>query len=142
MRSFCLAVGCGLCISMIFASGVSAHTLYKRPFQKRYDFRTVSCYACHVDAKDENGKRVGKEELNDLGKVIKGNMGDGTVTERINEAKKEERDVQKKLEAEIAEEFLKAMDEIDKLKSPDGETTWGELIKAGKIDGVKMKKPK
>ncbi len=140
MRSFFLAAASGLCISMICASGVFAHTIYKRPFQKRYDFRSVSCYACHAEGKDENGKRLGKEVLNDLGKVMKKNMGDGAVTARINEVKKEERDVQKKVEAEIAAEFLKAMDEIDQLKAPDGENTWGELIKAGKIDGVRMKK--
>jgi hypothetical protein len=101
----------------------------------------VSCYACHVE-KDENGKKVDKDVLNDLGIVIKKGMGDGTATQRINEVKEEEREVQKKVHKQIAAEFLEAMDEIDKMKTPDGESTWGELIKAGKIDGVKMKKPK
>ena len=116
----------------------NAHTILKRPFQKRYDFKSVTCYACHVDGKDKDGKRLGKEYLNDLGKDMHSLLAERKFTERIESAKKADSATRKKAHAEIIEEFLESLDQFEQLKSPNG-LLWGPLIKDGKIDGVKKK---
>lgn len=125
---------------LVVATTSSAHTIVKKPFQKRYKFKSVTCYACHANGKDEKGKRLGKEVLNDFGKAMHKITGEKKFKDRIAAAKKADRTTRKKEEEEIIKEFLETLKQLEKVESTEG-TPWGALIKEGKIDGVKMATP-
>lgn len=118
---------------------VEAHTVLKKPFQQRYDFKSVTCFACHLNAKDEDGKRLGKEHLNDYGKAMKKLTAKRQFTDRLDAAKSSASATRKKIQSEVVKEFVETLKQLEKVKSPSGKL-WGELIKGGKIDGVKLKK--
>ncbi len=140
MRRLCFAVLLFVGFVTILASCGTAvgSTVFKKPFQQRYGYRSVSCYACHAKGKDENGKPLGKEVLNELGKEMKKQFVEYKFGKRIEEVEKADAAAKKEVHAEIAKEFLEAIEKFEKIESPNGET-WGELFKAGSIEGVKKR---
>lgn len=143
MRRLCLALCIlgGLAVVVATSGSAEAYTVFKKPFQQRYGFRSVSCFSCHEKGKDKDGKPLGKEFLNELGKDMKKLFVESNLAERLDGAKKADSESKKKVHEEISKEFLQAIEKFETMKSPRGDP-WGELIKAGKIEGVKMRKPK
>lgn len=178
MRRLCLAILflCGLVIMVASSGPAEAYTAFKKPLQQRYGYRSVSCFTCHEKGKDENGKPLGKEFLNELGKEMKKLFVESNFAERLDEAEKADAETsedgktsedavasedgetnedaeanedgekkggatKKKVNEEISKEFLQALEKFETMKSPSGDP-WGELFKAGKIEGVKIRKQK
>jgi cytochrome c553 len=140
MRRLCFAVLLFFgFITMLARCGPAVgSTVFKKPFQQRYEYRSVSCYACHMKGKDENGKPLGKEVLNELGKEMKKQFAEYKFGARIEEVKKADAATKKEVHAEIAKEFLEAIEKFEEIESPSGEK-WGVLFKAGSIEGVKKR---
>ncbi len=121
------------------ASPAQAHIIFKKAFQKEYGYKTVSCYSCHKQGKDKDGKTYSKKLRNEFGDTIAEQLKGKEITKRVKEAKTN-KDAAAKTAAykEINAEVLEAIKKISDKKSADGET-WGDRLKAGKIDKVKMK---
>ena len=135
-RSFPLVV-----FAILVPAGDSdAHSVFSKPFRERYEYRSVTCYACHLKGKDKKGKPLGKEVLNDLGKSMKKSMAKRDFTKRINDAKKSGAKVRKKVNTAVATEFVEALKTWEKNKSPDGQT-WERRLEDGGLEGMKRAKP-
>ena len=140
MRNFTTVVLC--CLLMVVTSSFPAHsqTVFKKALQKKHDFKSVSCTACHLKGKDANGKALGKEHRNAFGEAIYKLLADKEVTKRIKEAKKAGLDAKKKVNEEVTQEFLEALSTVEEMPSQEEGSTWGELLREGKLEGVKVKK--
>lgn len=129
-------VWCAAALTTAFASivpQVGAHSAFKDALQKKYEFKSVSCNACH-----EKGKP--KTARNDFGKAFEPALMelkfDGmTLTEKFESVKDDEA-AKKEFEKVMAESFLKVLEDVVTKESPSGET-WGALLEAGNIDGIK-----
>jgi cytochrome c553 len=110
-----------------------AQTEFKTALQKKYDYKLVSCNTCHVSGEE-------KTVRNDFGKLFAKELEGKKVTERLEAVKDLESDDAKrvKVKEETTEEFLAALKKIEDMKSANGKT-YGELLKAGEIEGVKLK---
>lgn len=119
------------------ASPAQAHIIFKKAFQKEYGYKSVSCYSCHKQGKDENGKTLSKKIRNEFGDAIYQQVKDKDITKRVKAAKTlKDPTAKKEAYLEINAEVLEAIKMISDKKSSDG-TTWGERLKEGKIDKVK-----
>ena len=68
----------------------------------------------------------------DIAKILEGK----DITKRITEAKKLDRAERDKALDAIKEEYLKALDKLDKMKAPSGKL-YSEALPAGEIEGTK-----
>ena len=127
----------------LLAGVASADTLFMKALKAKYDYKIVSCYTCHAKGDDPaTGKPFGKEVRNDFGKLFEPALKDKDIAGRIaqakaakeagNDAKKEE------INAAITKDFLDALAVVEAMKAADGKT-YGEKLKAGEVEGVKMK---
>ena len=139
MRWFATAVACCLLILVTNNFPAQSQTVFKKALQKKYGYKSVSCYTCHKKGKDANGKSLGKEHRNEFGEALHVLLAEKDVTNRIKEAKKGGGESRKKVYAEVTKEFLEALDKVEEMKSEDG-ATWGKLLDEGKLKGVKVKK--
>jgi hypothetical protein len=123
-----------------FAATADAHPPFGLALKNHYDFRSVTCYACHIQGKDEEGKILGREHRNELGKALAALLEDKNITEQIEAAKELTFTERKKVNDAATEEFLKAMEQLESKPAPEADgKTWGELIKSGEWEGVKLK---
>lgn len=121
-----------LAIALLFActQNASAHSAFKKAFEAKYKVK-ASCNACH--------DKKSKEIRNDFGKVFDKVLKGKDLTKKWKAAKEEGSAARKEYEAgEMTTEFKKAMELVGKMKKDD--TTYEELIKGLKIDGLKAKK--
>jgi hypothetical protein len=121
-----------LAITVLSSPAVSAHTVFKKVFQKKYSSVRVSCEACHIKGED-------KSTRNDFGQLFYDQLKDQDLTKKW-EAFGDDREGKKKFEDnEMTEAFTKALDEIKKMKN-DEDVVYDELIKNAKLAGLKPKK--
>jgi len=116
-----------------FAPQVGAHSAFKDALQKKYEFKSVSCNVCH-----EKGKP--KTMRNEFGKafepgIMELNYDGMTLTEKF-ESVKEDEAAKKEFEAVMSEAFLKVLEDVVTKENSDGKT-WGSLLEAGDIEGIK-----
>ena len=122
---------------LAISSTANAHIILKKPFAKAYGYKTVSCYTCHKKGKDENGKTYKKSVRNEFGDAMAEALKDSDVSKRVKEAKaNKDKDARNAAYMVIIDEVLAATKKIESKKSADGKT-WGELLKAGTMEGVK-----
>jgi hypothetical protein len=113
----------------------AAQTKLGTVFKKKYSLRSVSCYACHVKGEE-------KDVLNPFGHKIGKLLEGKNVTKRLKAAKEiEEEEEKEEVIAVIEQEFLEAFKKLEKLKAPSG-NTYAEAIRAGEIEGIKLRKKK
>jgi len=118
-------------VGSILAPAVSAHTQLGTPLRKRYNLRTVSCTACHV--KDEKESRAALTAFGkDIAKILEGKM----VSERIAATQELSREERAKVLKEMEQEYLEALDQLDKMKAPSG-NPYVQALPAGEIEGTK-----
>ena len=137
----------GLLTVALLTSTASAHTEFKKALQKKYDYRTVSCFACHMrksdvpDDKQDEYKKNAKSFRNEFGQVLHEELKEKEITKRMADVKSLASDdpEKKKVKAAVTEEFLAALKKVEEKESSDG-TPFGELLKSAKLDGVKPKK--
>lgn len=133
----CLAV---LAINVQVAS---AHPPFKKQLQEAYGLKSVSCYTCHMRKSDVPAnqqaafKKNSKSFRNAFGKEFDKIMESGNYSEKIAAAKESGDDAKKDAaEAEATKAFAAALKKVAQVKAPSGET-YGELLEAGTLDGVK-----
>ncbi|HAN99604.1 MAG TPA: hypothetical protein DCQ98_20225 [Planctomycetaceae bacterium] len=129
-----------VCVALVAFAGLSmtsgqapAHSAFKNALQKKYEFQSVSCNACH-----EKGKP--KTERNEFGKAFDEGLSalkfDGlSITEKFESVKDNEAE-KKAFEAVMAESFLAVLEEVKTKESSTGET-WGAMLEAKSIEGIK-----
>ena len=133
MKRYRLALVCSLIAIMVLPSAALAQTEFQIALRKKYNFKTVTCAACHPNIKD-------KTERNEFGTLLAKELKGKDVTKRLEDVK--EKDVEDpariKVKEEVTKEFLDALPKVETQKSKSGET-FGELLKAGKLEGVKLR---
>ena len=121
-----------------------AHTIFKKSMEKSYPIMKVSCNACHV-------KGEKKTVRNDFGEMFFKELKADNVTQAWKDAKGDGRDAQKAYEKKtmtpLFEKALKkvmeaTVPEVEGVTNPDAGKTWDEMIKAVKVDGIKIDKKK
>lgn len=143
-RLFC-AVFC-ITVILVQSRATLAHAPFKKALQTKYNLKSVSCFTCHsrkadVAAKDlEAFSKNSKSFRNSFGKQLSKLLEGKNTTKRLTDVKKLEFKDPKKRKAteEVTKDFLEALKKIEPVKSPSG-ATYGELLKKGKLDGVKPK---
>lgn len=141
-RSVCVIC----CLSILTAQTPPslAQTEFKKTLQKKYDFKTVSCYSCHSkksevpEEQHEAFKKNSKAFHNPFGKEFVKLLKGKEVTKRLADVKKLPSDdpEKKKVIDEVNKEFLEALKTVETLEAPSGET-YGELLKTATLSGVK-----
>lgn len=127
---------------LIFTSGSSsAHTLFKKAFEKSYPTMKVSCNSCHVKGKP-------KTEHSDFGELFHKELKSEHVTEAWKAAKADGgKAAQKAYEKEtmlpLFEKALKKIKsttvaEVEGEENPDAGKTYDQLIKEEKIENIKI----
>ena len=129
------------CALILASSQAEAHTLFKKAMEKAYPTMKVSCNACHV-------KGEPKTKHSEFGEIFHKELKADKVTENWKAAKGEGgKEAQKAYEKEtMLPLFEKALKKIQKMKvpevegeeNPDAGKTYDELIKAEKIDDIKI----
>ena len=145
MFRLCCYVCCGLVV-ISQASPAFAQTEFKKALQKKYDFKTVSCFTCHLRKKEVSDdqqaafKENAKAFRNEFGKAFEKHLKGKDVTKRLADVKELATDdpQRKKVREEVTKEFLEALKKLESEKSSSGET-YGELLKNAELDGVKAK---
>ena len=146
-RSICfLCLPCSLFLLLAQVPSAPAQSEFKKALQAKYDFKSVSCYACHM-RKSEVGadqeaafEENGKAFRNAFGKAFDKHLQGKEVTKRLAAVKELDSDDPKKLKVkeEVTQDFLEALTIVETEKSPSG-PTYGELLKQAMLDGVKPK---
>lgn len=125
------ALTCGLIISLVIGSPLSAHGIFKKTLEKQYKDQglKVTCNMCHVP-------KEGKEIRNEFGELFFEELKEQDLSARWDGVKGAER---KTLENDVmAPAFLKALEKIVEKENADKEK-YGDLIPAAKIAGSKIK---
>lgn len=145
MRRLFGAVFCMTAL-LVHSPATLAHAPFKKGLQKKYDFKSVSCYTCHarkadIAAKDlddfaRNSRSFRNSFGSQLGKLLAGK----NTTQRLMDVKKLDLDDPKKIKVinDVTSDFLEALKKVELVKSPSG-PTYGELLKMGILAGVKSK---
>ena len=128
------------------ATVANAQIVFRTELKEKYDFKTVSCYACHMRKSDVAEDQVTKFEENSkafrnaFGKRLEELLKEKNVTQRLKEAKKLPREDVKRqaVEEQVKKEFHEALKKLETMECPDGRT-YKEALQKGKIDGIKVK---
>ncbi|MDB4766302.1 hypothetical protein OAG71_01300 [bacterium] len=130
-----------ICALILASSQAEAHSIFKKAFEKAYPTMKVSCNACHI-------KGEPKTKHSEFGELFHKELKAEKVTENWKAAKKEGgKEAQKAYEKEtMLPLFEKALKKIQESKVPEVEgeenpnagKTYDELIKAEKIDDIKI----
>ena len=131
MRS-CLTICGAIILAWIASSPASAHSFMKKPFQKRYSLKLVSCNACHVKGEE-------KDVVNDFGETIQKLLEGTDIEARARVCKELDKEAKQKIEKELAEEFAVTLKRLDDVKAPNGKP-YGLAIRDGEVDGAKPRK--
>jgi hypothetical protein len=121
------------------ASAASADTLFMKALKEKYDFKIVSCNTCHAKGTDPaTGEAYGKEVRNDFGKLFEPSLDEKKMHDQLHAIKDAKGDAKKPLQEKASADFLAALAVVEAMKADDGKT-YGEKLKAGEIEGVKLK---
>ncbi len=142
MRKCCLSLCLTMLVTGLLSNVASAHPQFMKALKAKYDFRSVSCYTCHMKGKDpKTDKPYGKDVRNDFGKLfvplLEGKNIDKRAEEAAESKKNDDEATAEKLDAGLTADFLEALDKVEAMKNADGKT-YGELLKKGEIEGVKL----
>ena len=118
----------------LIASPVFGQTELGTVIKKHYNLRSVSCNTCHVKEQEDKTK----DQLTPFGLMIAKLVEGQKITERLNAVKDLEEEKELVKEA-IEKEFSETVKKLDELKDGSGKT-YGELIQAGDVDGLKPRK--
>ena len=125
-----LVILMAICTLFAFSQTASAHSAFDKAFEAKYKVK-ASCNACHVAKKD-------KEFRNEFGKLYEKVLKGKDITKKWKAAKEEGSSARKAYEAgEMTTEFKKAMETVGKMRK--GDSTYADLIKELKIEGLKAK---
>ena len=139
MKSF---VFFAVAVALVIGSAApKAHALgeFKKAFEEKYvkegddgikaSFKEQNCNLCHVKDEKKNVRNAyGKE----LAKLIEGDAND-----RLKTAQKEGGADGRKAELEkVMEEVEKAFKELEEMKKENSDTTYGDVIKSGKLEDL------
>ena len=127
-----LLAAAALCWLLTPSNLAHGHSFMTKPFKARYELRSVTCYACHVKGEE-------KDVVSDFGEVLKKLLEGKDVAARAETLKDLEKEDREKLTEELTKDLTDALDELDKLDAPSGKK-YAEAIKAGEIEGTKIKK--
>ena len=106
------------------------HDAFKEPYEERYNLKTVSCKTCHPNTKD-------RSIHNALGLLYEEALKGKDITKKFKEAEAKGEEALKAYEKEMAVEFKKVMEEVEKKKM-----TIKEFIAAGLLNGTRLNEPK
>ena len=116
----------------VLTGSVNAHSYMKKPMQKRYHLKLVSCNACHVKGEE-------KEVVNPFGETIEKLLEDTTIPQRVEACKEADEETKKQIEKALAEEFGVLLKRLDEIKTPSGKP-YGQALRDGDIAGAKPRK--
>jgi hypothetical protein len=112
--------------SAMSSSNACAHDAFKEPLEKRYGLKTASCKTCHPNNKDRSiHNQFGKHFL----EALKGT----DITKKFKEAEAQGDEAVKEFEKIMVQEFVKAMEVVEKKK-----ISFEDLIKAGLLNGTRV----
>ena len=130
-----------ICALILASSHAEAHTLFKKAVEKAYPTMKVSCNACHI-------KGEPKTKHSEFGEIFHKELKADKITENWKAAKEEGgKEAQKAYEKEtmlpLFEKALKKIQkstvpEVEGEENPDAGKTYDELIKAEKIEDIKI----
>ena len=118
-------------ITAFVAVDVQAESRFGSVMKKRYELRSVTCYACHVKGKD-------KEVLNDFGQDVAKTTDGLKLSQRLEAAKSLASEERQAVYRQVDQEFGEALKKLDKLQAPSGKT-YAEAIPRGEIEGTKIR---
>jgi len=112
----------------------------------RHDLKSVTCYACHTHKRDVTEADLtafsqnSKAFRNAFGKELDKHLKGKELTPRLEKAKELSSDdpQRDKIIESVTKDFLESLEKVEATKSPAG-PTYGELLKSGRLDGVKPK---
>jgi ribosomal protein L23 len=133
MKSLLPAVTLMLMIGA-FPGSALAHSFMKKPFQKRYNLRVVSCNTCHVKGEE-------KDVINDFGATVQKLLEGMDVESRVQACKEADKETKEKIEKELAEEFVVVLKRLDTIASASGKP-YADAIREGEVAGAKPRKPR
>ncbi len=110
----------------------SAHSLLGTPLKEKYELRSVSCTACHLQ--EERVKSI--EHLTPFGDDVAKILDGKAVTKRVEAAKDLESAERKKVYEAIQKEYVEALNKLDQMKAHNGKL-YAEALPAGDIEGTK-----
>jgi len=123
----------------LLASAASADTMFMKAVKEKYGFKTVSCNTCHMAGKDPaTGKLYKKEVRNEFGKLFEPELEKKKMHDQLHAIKDADKDAKPALQEAATKDFLAALIVVEAMKADDGKT-YGEKLKAGEVEGVKMK---
>ena len=120
-------------LSWMLSGAACAYTFMKKPFQKHYDLKLVSCSTCHL-------KGEKKDLVNEFGETIQKLLADTDVPAQMQVCKEADEETKDRIKKKLAEEFTVVLKRLDELKAPSGKT-YAQAIRDGEIAGAKPKKP-
>jgi hypothetical protein len=129
------------CFVMLCSGDAPAHTLFKKAFEKAYPTMKVSCNSCHVKgepktAHSEFGELFHKElKPEDVTKQWKAAKADGGKTAQKAFEKETMLPLFQKALKKIQDSTVA---EIEGEENSDAGKTYDQLIKAEKIEGIKI----
>lgn len=116
---------------VLIAAPANAHSVFKRTMQRRYELASVSCVACHVPEAD-------RSERNELGEVFEEHLDGKELSAKFAAAKREGFESRRRFEESMAREFLKALTEIEPLRSRNGQT-YRARFRSGSFNGLEVR---
>lgn len=128
------------------ATVANAQIVFQKELKEKYDFKTVSCYTCHVRKSDIAEDQTAKFEENSkafrnaIGKQLEELLKEKNVTQRLKDVKGLPREDPKReaVEEQVKKEFHEALEKLEAMKCPEG-GTYKEALQKAKIDGIKLK---
>ena len=129
------------CVIVLASAHAEAHSLFKKAMEKAYPTMKVSCNACHI-------KGEPKTKHSEFGEIFHKELEKSNVTKEWKAAKEDGgKEAQKAYEKDtmlpLFEKALKKIQkstvpEVEGEENPNAGKTYDELIKAEKIDGIKI----
>ncbi len=118
----------------VMTGSANAYTYMKKPLQKRYNLRLVSCNTCHVKGEE-------KDVVNKFGETIDKLLEGTDIPQRIEACKEVDEETKKQMEKVLTEEFTVLLKRLDEIKAPNGKP-YGQALRDGEIEGAKPRKAK
>ncbi len=138
MKTHRLAAWCALVAMLANASITCGQTMFRTELQKKYNFRSVSCFTCHEKNVPSDVDEP-KKYRNAFGKMFDKEFAGKNISQRLNEVKSLDRDDPKrvKVEEEIKKEFHAALEKIEQMEVKGRKIA--DWLKSGDIEGVKLR---
>jgi len=143
MRKCCVSLCLTMLLTGLLSSVASAHPQFMKALKAKYEFKTVSCYTCHMKGKDPaTDKPYGKEVRNEFGELFLPGLKGKKIDDRAEEAAKLKKENgfddpdAAKIDEGLTADFLEVLEKVEVMKN--GEKTYAELLKAGEVEGVKL----